>query len=181
MKEQLGRRIHPSLEYSSFVDLYKDNYRYVYSIAVGCVKDPTLAEDVTSEVFLAVHKNLRNFKGESRFKTWIYRVTKNTALMKLKKERRHVRGRTGYLPGAVYDKVKPAQLFYLQDRERQELLENGLSEVNGTNRRALELRLLGYNIDEIKTILEIDSVGAVKTRVHRGKRQLAYFVQQNYC
>lgn len=49
-------------------------YRYVFS-KVGNVQE---TEDITSEVFLKMVRNLRNFRGESSFKNWLYKIAKNT-------------------------------------------------------------------------------------------------------
>lgn len=49
-------------------------YRYVFS-KVGNVQE---TEDITSEVFLKVVRNLHSFKGESSFKNWLYKIAKNT-------------------------------------------------------------------------------------------------------
>ena len=49
-------------------------YRYVYA-KVGNVQE---TEDITSEVFLKMVRNLQSFKGESSFKNWLYKIAKNT-------------------------------------------------------------------------------------------------------
>lgn len=170
MEKQAG--IHSGLEYESFTDLYKKNYNYVYGVAFLYVKDKTLAEDVTSEVFLTIHRKLESFRKDSQFGTWLYKVTRNTALMVLRKERRHVMGRVEYLSEETYDKMDPIQLLHLEEIERKKLLKNGLKRINEKNRRALELRLLGYDLDEIGEKLEIDNIATVKTKVYRGQKEL---------
>jgi RNA polymerase sigma factor (sigma-70 family) len=49
----------------------------VKRLAFSYVKDKSLAEDFSQEVFIAAYKNLDSFKGESSYKTWIYRITIN--------------------------------------------------------------------------------------------------------
>lgn len=49
----------------------------VKRLAFSYVKDISLAEDIAQEVFIAAFKNLDSFKGESSYKTWIYRITIN--------------------------------------------------------------------------------------------------------
>ncbi|MDR6121293.1 RNA polymerase sigma-70 factor (ECF subfamily) [Bacillus sp. SLBN-46] len=49
----------------------------VKRLAFSYVKDKSLAEDISQEVFIAAYKNLDSFKGGSSYKTWIYRITIN--------------------------------------------------------------------------------------------------------
>lgn len=61
---------------------YRDN---VYRICLRMVRNPSDAEDLTQETFLRVIKKIHTFRGDSQFSTWLYRVTKNVALMQLRK------------------------------------------------------------------------------------------------
>lgn len=64
---------------------------YVKSIALKYVRDDQDAEDVTQEAMLLAHRYRDSFRGESRFSTWLYRVTATAALMFLRKQRRLAR------------------------------------------------------------------------------------------
>ncbi len=61
---------------------------YVKSIALKYVRDDQDAEDVTQDAMLLAHRYRASFRGESRFSTWLYRVTATAALMYLRKQRR---------------------------------------------------------------------------------------------
>lgn len=62
--------------------LYRDN---VYRICLRMVRNPSDAEDLVQETFLRVINKIHTFRGDSQFTTWLYRVTKNVALMQLRK------------------------------------------------------------------------------------------------
>lgn len=47
-------------------------------------KDVADAEDLTQEAFLQVFRNIKSFRGDSAFSTWLYRIAVNTVLMKLR-------------------------------------------------------------------------------------------------
>jgi RNA polymerase sigma factor (sigma-70 family) len=51
----------------------------------GMVRDFSLAEDLTQETFLQLHRKLTSFRGESLFTTWLHRMTVNIVLMRLRK------------------------------------------------------------------------------------------------
>lgn len=64
--------------------LIKKHQHYIYNVALKMTLSPFDAEDVTQEVLIKVITNLAQFKGESNFRTWLYRITFNHFL-KMKK------------------------------------------------------------------------------------------------
>jgi RNA polymerase sigma-70 factor (ECF subfamily) len=64
---------------------------YVRSIAMKYVRDADDAEDVTQDALLLAHRYRDSFRGESRYSTWLYRVTATAALMFLRRRRRLAR------------------------------------------------------------------------------------------
>lgn len=64
---------------------------YVRSVAMKYIRDEHDAEDVTQEAMLLAHRYRHSFRGESRYSTWLYRVTATAALMFLRKQRRRSR------------------------------------------------------------------------------------------
>lgn len=71
--------------FSVLVDRYKD---LVFSLALKMVKNREEAEEVSQDTFVKVFKSLSQFKGDSKFSTWLYKVTYNTCLDRLKKYKR---------------------------------------------------------------------------------------------
>src|SRR5215475_728511 len=61
---------------------------YVKSIALKYVRNEQDAEDVTQDAMLLAHRYRNAFRGDSRYSTWLYRVTATAALMFLRKQRR---------------------------------------------------------------------------------------------
>jgi len=72
-----ARAVRTGLEPSAFADLYHEHSRAVYYLALRYLGDPQRAEDVTHDVFLKVYRKLDAFRGESAFRTWLYRITIN--------------------------------------------------------------------------------------------------------
>lgn len=69
----------------AFSELYTQHKKRVFSICIRIVHDFSLAEDLTQETFLQVHRKLESFRGDSAFTTWLHRITVNTVLMHLRK------------------------------------------------------------------------------------------------
>jgi RNA polymerase sigma-70 factor (ECF subfamily) len=72
----------------AFRALVVRHQRKVYAVALGIVKDPDLAWDVAQEAFVRVHRHLPEFKGDSAFTTWLFRIASHLAIDAVRKERR---------------------------------------------------------------------------------------------
>jgi RNA polymerase sigma-70 factor, ECF subfamily len=66
-----------SLAIERLIELYQDT---IYSMAVSFTKNPHQAEDLAQEAWIRILRGLPNFRRDSKFSTWIYRVTMNTFL-----------------------------------------------------------------------------------------------------
>jgi RNA polymerase sigma-70 factor (ECF subfamily) len=70
---------------SAFTEIYKEHKRRVFAICMKMVRDFSLAEDLTQDAFVLLHRNLASFRGDSAFTTWLHRLTVNVVLMYLRK------------------------------------------------------------------------------------------------
>jgi RNA polymerase sigma-70 factor (ECF subfamily) len=68
-----------------FSELYRQHKKRVFSICLRMVHDFQIAEDLTQETFLQLHRKLATFRGDSAFTTWLHRMTVNIVLMRLRK------------------------------------------------------------------------------------------------
>ncbi|MEO6348140.1 MAG: sigma-70 family RNA polymerase sigma factor, partial [Aquaticitalea sp.] len=73
--------------FAVLVDRYKD---LVFTLAIRMLKHREEAEEVSQDTFIKVYKSLGNFKGDSKFSTWIYKVTYYTCLDRIKKNKRQM-------------------------------------------------------------------------------------------
>ena len=72
-------------DHDAFSELYMQHKKQVFSICLRMVRDFSLSEDLTQEIFLQVHRKLTSFHGDSAFSTWLHRMAVNTVLMHLRK------------------------------------------------------------------------------------------------
>ena len=150
---------------------------YVKSVAMKYVRNETDAEDVAQDAMLLAHRYRDSFRGDSRYSTWLYRVTATAALMFLRKQRRFARE----LPssGAVDDEGTP---LLERHASGQDLRGEVLASVDLVHVQDAVARLgakypvvfwkrygEGYTESEIARELGI-SVAAVKTRAFRGRQ-----------
>jgi len=73
---------------SAFEQVYKAASGFVYNIAFKITRNSADAEEVTQDVFMKIYHSLRDFQFRSAFKTWVYRITANTAINRYRKSTR---------------------------------------------------------------------------------------------
>ena len=74
--DQLIHRIRDG-DTGAFEELVLRYQKQIYGFVLRTLKDPRDAEDTVQKVFLLVYRNLKNFRFESSFKTWLYRISIN--------------------------------------------------------------------------------------------------------
>src|SRR5689334_12660711 len=74
----------PGADFASVYDMYK---RRVFSQCLSMLRNHAEAEDVAQEVFLQLFRKVHTFRGESRFSTWLHRLTTNCVLMDMRRKR----------------------------------------------------------------------------------------------
>jgi RNA polymerase sigma-70 factor, ECF subfamily len=87
MSEAEAIRLSCAGDSNAFEFLYRVHSRRVYRLCLRMVKNPATAEDLTQEAFLQLFRKIHTFRGESSFSSWLYRLTFNVVLMKLRKKR----------------------------------------------------------------------------------------------
>src|SRR5579871_2387251 len=87
MSEAEAIRLAMEGDHDAFERLYGLHSRRVYSLCLRLAGNPTDAEDLTQEAFLQLFRKIHTFRGESRFSTWLHRLTSNLVLMRFRKKR----------------------------------------------------------------------------------------------
>lgn len=143
----------------------------MYNVALRVVDRHQDAEEVTQEVFLTVHHKLKEFRFQSSFKTWIYRITVNHAINFAKKN-------AGENHAMEYDEninavAVPSQTRQKMDQEsREHLAQKLLNSLNPDQRACIILRNLeGLSYQEIAESLGIN-INTVRTRLKRAREAL---------
>ena len=128
-------------------------------------------EDVIQEVFVQVHRSLRDFRGQSKFSTWLHRITVNVVLM----HRRAARSRPMFADEPVGDIEQPRELLPDQDAERRERMRafgRLLDRLADKKRIVFVLHELeGISPEEIGKIVGAP-VLTVRTRLFYARREL---------
>ncbi len=149
-------------------ETYKDK---VFSIAVYSSGDRALADDITQQIFLKLFTAIRQFRGESEFTTWLYRLVVNACLDERRRRRRLLPwGETVAMRKA--GERKPQEKQYAR-REVSEAVQAAIGELKPKFRLPILLKYIeGLSYEEIASVMGC-SKGTVASRLNRGHSQLA--------
>ena len=149
-------------------ETYKDK---VFSIAVYSSGDRALADDITQQIFLKLFTAIRQFRGDSEFTTWLYRLVVNACLDERRRRRR-------LLPWGEMVAMKKAGERKPQEKhyarlEISEAVQAAIGELKPKFRLPILLKYIeGLSYDEIANVMGC-SKGTVASRLNRGHSQLA--------
>lgn len=111
--------------------LLKKHQPFIFNIAWKMVQNPVDAQDITQEVLIKVTTKLAQFKGQSEFRTWLYRIVVNHFL-KMKKQSREQAFSDFDGFGNVLDSFENTELTELEQKEREaEIKEMNLACMSG--------------------------------------------------
>ncbi len=174
-------------------ELVRSHQARVYSFAMRMCRNVEDAKDILQETFLGMLRSIKEFRGESKFATWLYRIASNACL---KKRRRGVfepqpeqeLSLDDLMPRPGPDGRKPEVADWSEDAERALLrgelsqqMEAAIDRLPKEYKIVLVLRdVEGFSAEETAEMLKL-SVPAVKSRLHRARvfvrRELAGYFQ----
>jgi RNA polymerase sigma-70 factor, ECF subfamily len=166
---------------SLFAELVKPYERRVYATALTLLRNEADAQDVAQEAILKAFANLRQFRGESKFSTWLIQITINEARMRQRKQHANLfepiveakdKDEEGaYTPRDFADwREIPSEA--LERSEIRALLAKALASLTQKYREVFLLRDVEHmSIEETAEALNI-SIASVKTRLLRARLML---------
>ena len=174
----LVRRVQDG-EQDKFYELVKPYERRVYTAAFAILRNAADAEEVAQEAILKAFANLRQFRAESKFSTWLIQIAVNEARMRRRKEHAEIMEPIGerqeedgtYAPREFADwREIPSEA--LQRTEVREVLLESLAALGSKYREVFVLRDIQHlSIEEVADALGI-SRASVKTRLLRARLML---------
>ena len=163
-----------------FYELVRPYERRVYAAALAILRNEHDAEDAAQEAMLKAFKNIRQFRAEARFSTWLIQITVNESLMRRRRERtvqmegiddRRDGEESEYAPRDFADwREIPSEA--LERKEVRQRLAQALATLDRKYREVFMLRDMEHlNIQETADALGI-TVSSVKTRLLRARLML---------
>lgn len=173
-KELVRKSKHGDIE--AFETLIMSYEKKIFNIALGMAGNFEDAGDIAQEVCIKIFKNIKSFKEDSSFGTWVYRITSNTCIDEIRKRSKVIPltmtnddGEEFELP--VEDREKlPDEAF--ETKEKSDAVRKCILDLPLESRAIIVLRdIRGFSYDEISRILSIN-MGTVKSRLNRARNIL---------
>lgn len=157
------------------VDTYKD---LVFSLVFKIVKKREEAEEVAQDTFLKAYHALGNFKNESKFSTWLFRIAYNTAVSKIRKKNLLTSTIDDYIIENYSVDEMQENMERMEENERLFLLSKAIASL--PEEEQVLINLFYYNhqsIDEIALITELTDAN-VKVKLHRIRKKIYNFMNE---
>ena len=156
--------------FAALVDRFKD---LVFTLSLKMLQNRQEAEEVAQDTFVKVYKSLAGFKGDSKFSTWIYKITYNNCLDRLKRQKRN-------RPVVAIDEFTEHHvrslmnvLDTIEETERKQMIKNCLDLLPAEESFLLTLYYFNENsLKEISVIMGTNE-NNVKIKLFRSRKKLA--------
>lgn len=173
--------------YAAFEELMRRYEKGIYNLALRITRSPEEAEEILQDTLLSAFKNISHFREESSFKTWIYKVGTNFALMKLRKKKQDskifldepLHFQNEEIPRDLADwSENPEDLF--EKQELKKLLKEAVDSLPEIYQTVFWMRDIdGLSNQEVAEILGL-SIPAVKSRILRARLLLRDYLNQYF-
>ena len=162
--------------FSTLVNRYKD---LVFTLVIRMLKHREEAEEVSQDTFIKVFKSLGKFKGDSKFSTWIYKVTYNTCLDRIKKNKRQIKEIAIDEFSEHEIKTIDNALTSLERKEQEEKIQECLQLLPSQDSFLLTLYYFeDLSLEEISKIVDIEP-NTIKVKIFRSRKKLASILKQH--
>ncbi len=167
--------------YASLVNRYQN---YVFTLALRFTKNREDAEEVSQDIFIKAYRALADFRGASKFSTWLYTIVNTTCITFLRKKRLDIHSLDNeriFDTVASYDSGMHAN--QVEQKSRLAMVNNAIKMLTTDDAEVITLFYKGeQSLEEIAQILGIEA-NTAKVRLHRARTRLkekmeSYFAQE---
>jgi RNA polymerase sigma factor (sigma-70 family) len=165
--------------YAALVDRYQN---YVFTLTLRMIKSREDAEEVAQDVFIKAYKYLADFKGASKFSTWLYTIVNNTCITFLRKKKLEVYTLDNE---AVFEKANNIESGVwanaVEHKSKQQMVNQAIALLNTDDANIITLFYKAeQSLEEAAQILGIE-INTAKVRLHRARTRLKEKMEQHFA
>ena len=162
--------------FGRLVDKYQN---FVFTIAIKLLKVTEEAEEVAQDSFIKAYDSLSNFRGDSKFSTWLYRIVYHKSLDRMKSNKRHQTYELNEEFTEVNVELVENGLDFMLKQERSEIIKKCIAELPEEDSVIMSL----YYFEElpVKEIAKITDLSDdnIKIKLYRSRKKL-FSMLENY-
>jgi RNA polymerase sigma-70 factor (ECF subfamily) len=165
--------------YTALVDRYQS---YVFTLSLRFTKNREDAEEVSQDIFIKAYRALADFKGNSKFSTWLYMIVNNTCITFLRKKRLQTHSLDTDGVFEVADSLDSGlRANLVEQKSKVAMVNNAISLLNPDDAEVITLFYKSeQSLDEIAQILGIET-NTAKVRLHRARARLKEKMEKNFA
>jgi RNA polymerase sigma-70 factor (ECF subfamily) len=171
--------VQPAIEHPEFAAIYEEHSRAIYYLALRFLSDPQKAEDATHDVFLKAFRKIEQFRGDSSWRTWLYRITINHC--RNLQQTWHDRHMFSNADEAIFENAPARTDSPLRVLETKELGRRIQEALDGLPEEYRLLLLLvadqEMSYDEVAELTN-QTADAVRGKLHRARKAFAQLFQK---
>jgi len=165
--------------YGLLVNRYQD---YVFTLSLRMVKNREDAEEVAQDVFIKAYKYLADFRGASKFTTWLYTIVNNTCISFLRKKKIDIWSLDNEQVFEKADHADPGmRADQVEQKSRSAMVTKAIAMLGPDDAQVITLFYKGeQTLEEIAQVLGIET-NTVKVRLHRARIRLKEKMETHFA
>jgi len=168
-------------EQNAYAELVNRYQAYVFTLVLRMIKSREDAEEVAQDVFIKAYRSLADFRGESKFSTWLYTIANTTSITFLRKKKLDVHSLDNEKVFEVADsKDSGLRANLVEQKSRVNMVNEAIAMLSPDDAEIITLFYKAeQNLDEISRILRLET-NTAKVRLHRARTRLKEKMEKNF-
>ncbi len=168
-------------EQGAYAELVNRYQGYVFTLVLRMIKSREDAEEIAQDVFVKAYRALADFRGESKFSTWLYTIVNTTCITFLRKKKLEVHSLDNEKIFEVADsKDSGFRANIIEQKSRVNMVNEAIAMLNPDDAEIITLFYKAeQNLEEIARILAIEA-NTAKVRLHRARARLKEKMEKHF-
>ena len=168
-------------EQNAYAELVNRYQAYVFTLVLRMIKSREDAEEVAQDVFIKAYRSLADFRGESKFSTWLYTIANTTSITFLRKKKLEVHSLDNEKVFEVADsRDSGLRANIVEQKSRVNMVNEAIAMLSPDDADIITLFYKAeQNLEEISRILRLET-NTVKVRLHRARTRLKEKMEKNF-
>jgi RNA polymerase sigma-70 factor (ECF subfamily) len=169
-------------DHNAYGELVSRYQNYVFTLALRIVKNREDAEEVAQDSFIKAYKYLADFKGASKFSTWLYTIVNNTGISFLRKKKLTVHSLDNEKVFEAADNQDSGMRSnVVEQKSRQNMVNTAIALLSPDDAQIISLFYKAeQSLEETASILGIE-INAAKVRLHRARSRLKQKMEEHFA
>jgi RNA polymerase sigma factor (sigma-70 family) len=165
-------------QFAQLVDRYRN---YVFTLVLRFTDNREDAEEISQDIFVKAYRSLADFRGESKFSTWLYTIVRTSCITFLRRRKLEtVSMDNERSDGEWQDKESELKANLIEQKSRYGVLNEAIRLLGKDDQQVLTLFYQGeQSLEEIGRIMGLDP-NTVKVKLHRARQRLKEKMERHF-